>query len=169
MTNKTITNESAPKKPAEDFLDPLQNYDPKVYNDPLEKALAEETVAAIQSTPVAMVTPETRVHAALQTLANLNVSCLLVEDQGKLVGVFSDRDVLERVALEYDEVKDRPVRELMTANPVVVYESDSAAAALSIMAVSGFRHVPVTKVDGTIVGIISPQRVTEFLRKHFSS
>lgn len=169
MTNETRTNETVLKKQADDFEDPLQNYDPKVYNDPLEKALAEETVAAIQSTPVAMVTPATRVHAALQTLANLKVSCLLVEDQGKLVGVFSDRDVLERVALEYDQVKDRPVRELMTANPVVVYESDSAAAALSIMAVCGFRHVPVTKVDGTIVGIISPQRVTEFLRKHFSN
>jgi CBS domain-containing protein len=162
-----MTNETMPKKQAEEFQDPLQNYDPKVYNDPLEKALAEETVGAIQSTPVAMVTPETPVHAALQTLARLKVSCLLIEDQSKLVGVFSDRDVLERVALEYDQVKDRPVRELMTANPVVVYESDSAAAALSIMAVSGFRHVPVTKVDGTIVGIISPQRVTEFLRKHF--
>jgi CBS domain-containing protein len=164
-----MTNETIPKQQAEDFQDPLQNYDPKVYNDPLEKALAEETVGAIQSTPVAMVTPETPVHAALQTLARLKVSCLLIEDQSKLVGVFSDRDVLERVALEYDQVKDRPVRELMTANPVVVYESDSAAAALSIMAVSGFRHVPVTKVDGTIVGIISPQRVTEFLRKHFSN
>jgi CBS domain-containing protein len=164
-----MTNETIPKLQAEDFQDPLQNYDPKIYSDPLEKALAEETVGAIQSTPVAMVTPETPVHAALQTLARLKVSCLLIEDQSKLVGVFSDRDVLERVALEYDQVKDRPVRELMTANPVVVYESDSAAAALSIMAVSGFRHVPVTKVDGTIVGIISPQRVTEFLRKHFSN
>jgi CBS domain-containing protein len=164
-----MTNETTTKKQAEDFPDPLQNYDPKIYNDPLEKALAEETVAAIQSTPVAMVAPETPIHAALQTLARLKVSCLLVEDQGKLVGVFSDRDVLERVALEYDQVKDRPVRELMTANPVVVYESDSAAAALSIMAVSGFRHVPVTQVDGTTVGIISPQRVTEFLRKHFSN
>jgi CBS domain-containing protein len=161
-----MINETLPKNEIEEFQDPLQNYDSKVYKDPLEKALAEESVGAIQSTPVAMVTPETPVHAVLQTLAGLKVSCLLVEDQGKLVGVFSDRDVLERVALEYDQVKDRPVRELMTANPVVVYESDSAAAALSIMAVCGFRHVPVTKVDGTIIGIISPQRVTEFLRKH---
>jgi CBS domain-containing protein len=161
-----MVNRSARIAEPDEFQDPLQNYDPKVYNDPLEKALAEETVAAIQSSPVVKVSPDTSVRQAIEALADLRVSCLLVEDAGKLVGVFSDRDVLERVALEYEQVQDHPVRELMTANPVVVYESDSAAAALSIMAVSGFRHVPVTKVDGTIVGIISPQRVTEFLRKH---
>ena len=63
-------------------------------------------------------------------------------------------------------MKDRPVGELMTTNPIYAYESDSAAAALSIMAVSGVRHVPVTNIERKVVGIISPQRVTEFLRKH---
>ena len=42
-----------PRKEPEEFRDPLQNYDPKIYKDPLEKALAEETVVAIQCTPVA--------------------------------------------------------------------------------------------------------------------
>jgi CBS domain-containing protein len=82
------------------------------------------------------------------------------------VGVFSDRDVLDRIALEYEQVKDRPVSEFMTTDPIYAYESDSAAAALSIMAVSGVRHVPVTNIDQKVVGIVSPQRVTEFLRKH---
>ena len=68
--------------------------------------------------------------------------CLLVEEEGRLVGVFSDRDVLKKVALEYDQMKDTPVSELMTKEPVFVYESSRSAAALSVMAVSGFRHVP---------------------------
>jgi CBS domain-containing protein len=160
-----MTDKSTPAKDAEEFVDPLQNYDPKTYNDPLEKALAEETVIAIHSTPVATVTPETPVQAAVKALADLEVSCLLVAKDGKLVGVFSDRDVLDRVALEYDQVKDRPVGELMTTDPVYAYEADSAAAALSIMAVSGFRHVPVTDINQNVVGIVSPQRVAEFLRK----
>jgi signal-transduction protein with cAMP-binding, CBS, and nucleotidyltransferase domain len=157
---------NAPTKEPEEFRDPLQNYHPKTHNDPLEKALIDETVVAIQCTPVATVAPGTPVHAAVKTLAGLHVGCLLVAENGRLVGVFSDRDVLDRVALEYDQVKDRPVSELMTTDPVYVYETDSAAAALSIMAVSGFRHVPVTNIDQQVVGIVSPQRVTEFLRKH---
>jgi CBS domain-containing protein len=162
----TMSTDAVPAREPEEFRDPLQNYDPKFYKDPLEKALAEETVAAIHCTPVATITPDTPVHAAVKALAGMQVACLLVEQDGHLVGVFSDRDVLDRVALEYEQVKNRPVGELMTTDPIFVYENDSAAAALSIMAVSGVRHVPVTNIDQKVVGIVSPQRVTEFLRKH---
>jgi len=151
---------------SEEFQDPLEDFEPKVYTDPLEKALAEETVVAVQHQPVATVAPSTPVGVAIQKLASLHVACLLVEDEGRLVGVFSDRNVLDRVGLEYEEVKERPVSDLMTVDPVFVYESDSAAAALSVMAVCGFRHVPVTDVSQKVVGIVSPQRVTAFLRKH---
>lgn len=150
----------------EEFQDPLQNYDPKVYNDALEKALAEDSVAAIQYRPVAIVSPQTTIEEAIGQLVDLQVSCLLVEDEGRLVGVFSDRDVLNRVALEFEQVKNKPVSEVMTKEPVFVYESDSSAAALSVMAVNGFRHVPVTDVKQKALGIISPHRVTAFLRRH---
>ena len=137
-------------------------------NDPLEKVLAEEMVAAIQHEPYVTVTAEATVAEAIEKLAGLHVACVLVEDGGKLVGVFTDRDVLDRVALEHEAIRDRPVSEVMTANPVCVHESDSAAAALSVMAVSGYRHVPVVDLDDKIVGIVSPQRVTAFLRKYFT-
>ena len=116
-----------------------------------EKALAEETVAAIPvdagghgHTRRRRFMPPSKRSQGSTSLASW--SRIRVE----LVGVFSDRDVLERVALEYDQVKDRPVQRTDDRRtPWCVYESDSAAAALSIMAVSGFRHVPVTNVDGT--------------------
>ena len=148
-----------------EFNDPLENYDPKQYNDPLERALAEDSVLNIQATPFASVPPETPIREAVQRLAEMNVACLLVEEDGKLLGVFTDRDVLYHVALEYDQVQDRPVREVMTADPVFVRETDSAAAALCVMAVSGFRHVPVLSLNEQVLGIVSPQRVTNFLRE----
>jgi CBS domain-containing protein len=155
-----------PAKDADEFVDPLQNYDPKKYDDPLQKALAEESVTAFQTTPVATVTPDTPVDVAIEKLAGLEVACLLVVKDGRLVGVFSDRDVLKHAALEYDRIKDQPVSEIMTTDPVFVYEADSAAAALCVMAVSGFRHVPVTDIEQNVVGIVSPRRVAEFLRRH---
>jgi CBS domain-containing protein len=88
---------------------------------------------------------------------------MIADDDDRLVGVFSDRDALVRVAERYDEVKDLPVSQVMTANPVFIRNTDSAAAALCVMAVSGYRHVPVVDIDGQIVGIVSPQRVTAFL------
>jgi CBS domain-containing protein len=158
MTDPTNPTES------EEFVSPLENYDPKIYDDPIERALAEENILAIQHTPFSTVTADLPIGEAVEKLANQHVACLLVEAEGRLVGVFSDRDVLNKVALEYADLKDKPLSEVMTADPVFVYESDCAAAALSIMAVSGFRHVPITDLEGKIVGIVSPQRVATFLR-----
>lgn len=150
-----------------EFQDPLENYDPRRYGGPLERALAEETVAAIQSTPYVSIPPEMPIHEALGRLAALHVACLLVEKDDRLVGVFTDRDALDQVALEFDEVKDQPVSSVMTKDPVYVNDSDSSAAALSVMAVSGYRHVPVLGLDGKTLGIASPQRITAFLQRYF--
>lgn len=152
-----------------DFLDPLEVYDSKPYDDPLQQALADEPVAAIKSTPYASVPPTTTVGEAIRQLASLHVACLLVEKDGQLVGVFSDRDVLDKVALNYNKIKDHPLSEVMSREPIFVYETDSSAAVLAVMAVSGYRHVPILNADKKIVGIASPQRVTEFLQRYFKS
>ncbi|MHC4878119.1 MAG: CBS domain-containing protein [Planctomycetota bacterium] len=159
MSDTTETNN-------DEFQDPLDNYDPRQYDDPLEEALSEQTVASLHTQPYMSVSPETPVAEAMQKLLGEEIACLLIEDEGRLVGVFSDRNVLDRVALEYDRVKDQPVSTVMTADPVYVHESDSAAAVLTVMAVSGFRHVPVVDSEEHLVGIVSPLRVTNFLRAH---
>ncbi len=161
MTSQTPVDPSP-----DDFQDPLEDFEPKVYDDPLERALAEDKVTKINARPFTSVSPDATVQEAMRKLGELDHACLLVEEKGALVGVFSDRDVLKKVALEYGEVKDRPIREFMTADPVFVYETDSSAAALTVMAVLGFRHVPVLNLDDQIVGLISPRRVTEFLMSH---
>jgi len=152
---------------ADEFQDPLENYEPREYSDPLEEALVEEEIGTIKHVPFATILPTTPIHEAVEKLADLHVACLLVAEDDKLLGLFSDRDVLSRVAFEFDKIKDNPVSEVMTAEPIYVYENDSAVAALSVMAMCGYRHVPVMDLNDNLVGIISPQRVTDFLQEHF--
>lgn len=153
----------------EEFQDPLANYDPKDYADPVERALAEEPVTAIHHTPLTTVRPETPVGEAINLMARKGISCLLVEEAGNLIGVFSERDALMKVALDLEELYDVPVSEFMTANPIYVNETSASASALCVMAVSGYRHVPIIDLDGKIKGIVSPQRVTEFLTLQLES
>ena len=94
-------------------------------------------MGSIRNQPLTTISPDTTVSEAIGVLARIHIACLLVEQGHKLVGVFSDRDVLNKVALEYEAVKDHPVSDVMTKNPVYVYETDPAAAALSVMAVGG--------------------------------
>jgi CBS domain-containing protein len=149
-----------------EFQDPLENYDPPIYDDPLEQALASDLVTAIQSNPFSSIPPETTISDAINTLNENEIACLLVEENGKLLGVFSDRDILNKVALEYSDIKDCSVRDVMTTDPVYVFDNDSASASLYVMAVSGYRHVPVVDLEHQLVGIISPQRVVRYLREH---
>ena len=157
-----MTDESS-KSARDEFEDPLENYDPPQYRNTLEKSLTEETVAAIQSRPYTSISPDTTVEQAVGLLAFRGVACALVEEEGKLVGVFSDRDILNKVSLEYEAMKLRPVRDVMTTNPTYVHENDSSAAALCVMAVMGHRHVPVLDRDHKILGIVTPHRITSFL------
>ncbi len=148
---------------AGDFEDPLSNYEPHEYRDAIEEALAEQTVEAIPSRPYAEISPDKSVFDALRALAGLKVASLLVVEDGRLVGVFTERDVLERVALSARDLKQLTVDDVMTANPIVVHDSDSAGGALGAIAVAGYRHVPVVDVNNAVVGVISPRRVFEFL------
>lgn len=153
----------------DDFQDPLENFEPRVYDDPLEQALVEEELGCIRHEPFVAIAPDTTVGEAVKKLAGLHIACLLIAEGDKLVGVFSERDVLARVALEFEQVKDNPVSDVMTSDPIFVCENDSAVVALSVMAICGYRHVPVLDLNDNLVGIISPQRVTEFLQSHFKT
>lgn len=148
-----------------DFQDPLENYDPKSYNDPLEKAIYESPASDVQHEPYTTIAASESVATAVNKLAGDHIACLLVEEDGRLVGIFSNREVLNKVALESD-ILDRPVREVMTPEPVSVRDDDPVAATLCVMAVHGYRHVPILTSNDEIYGIVSPQRVTNFLTTH---
>ncbi len=129
-------------------------------------ALAEESADNIAATPVVQVAPSTTIRLAIAALHDSKVSSLLVVNEGKVVGIFTERDVLERVAEQYPQLADKPVSEVMTTDPTVVYETDPAAAALAAIALAGYRHVPVLGVNSKLKGILSPRRVFEFIEAH---
>ena len=151
------------------FKDPLSNFDAPGPSDPLQRALAQEPVSAIISKPVTTVDPDTSIEDAMKLMDAVEISCVLVTADDRLVGVFTERDVLYKVADRYHQIKDQAVSQVMTRDPIIVYETDSAATALCVIAVSGIRHVPVLDVDGRLVGVVSPRRVTGFLQDHFTA
>ena len=146
-----------------DFEDPLENYDPVEYSSALEQALAEECVTEITFQPFATVTPTTSIRDAIGQLRSQEISSLLVVEGQNLVGIFTERDVLEEVALQFSLLGDHPVSDVMTKDPFVVYETDAAGAALAAIAIAGYRHVPVVNTSGKLLGVVSPQRVFAFM------
>jgi CBS domain-containing protein len=95
------------------------------------------------------------------------MGCLLVEDGGKLIGIFTERDILTKlVGTGYDPGKVS-VDGVMTRNPETLTPEDPIAFALQLMSVGGFRHVPLVDSEGRPVGILSVKDIVDYLAEHF--
>jgi CBS domain-containing protein len=136
-------------------LQDLTQLDRPAARDRIERSLMEDPVSVLQPRqPITLPTTAT-VKEALQTLLARDVGALLVVDgEGKLQGIFSERDLLLKVAGDQADYADRPVRELMTPKPETVTAGDTLAFALHKMDVGGYRHLPVLDQDRP-VGVVS--------------
>ncbi len=134
--------------------------------DPLKSALMKRTAAEILARPFVTAPPTMPVRQAIDLMGEKGIGCLLVVEGDALVGMFSERDVLDKVAEDYPASGERTVGEVMTSNPTVVYDTDPAAAALCVMAACGYRHVPVLDLNEKITGVVSPLRMLTFIQEH---
>jgi CBS domain-containing protein len=106
------------------------------------------------STTVHVVTPETTVIEAVDTMCAAHVGALLVVRGDKLVGVFSERDLMTRVVLDQRDPASTHVGEVMTPEAISVSLDASAHDAMALMTSRRVRHLPVT--DGRrIAGVVS--------------
>ena len=151
-----------------EYEDPLSKYDPPSLEDALEASLREDTVRSLHTTPFAAVTPQTTVQEVLSLMSERAIGCVMITENDQLLGIFSERDVLMKIADNYVHMKNLPIDQIMTRHPVSVYETDTPAKAMNLMAVGSFRHIPVLDVDEKVVGIVGPTRITAYLRKYFS-
>ena len=81
-------------------------------------------------------------------MKNSNSGCALVVERGKLVGIFTEHDVLKKVNGGGD-LTAATVKELMSRNPETLHEEDSVAEALNKMSLGRYRHIPFKRADGT--------------------
>lgn len=108
--------------------------------------------------------PKMTILEAAKIMAAKSVGALpVVDENGKLVGILSERDIVRRVvALEKDPASTL-VEEAMTPKPITVKPDYTLADALRIMAQIGIRHLPVVDDSGNLVGIISVKDVENAL------
>ena len=98
--------------------------------------------------------PQTTVREAAKLMTERKIGAIMVVESGRLVGIFSERDVLGRVVARGLDPDKTSLRETMTPNPLTVGPEDSPSAALEMMAQRGFRHLPVVEGE-RIVGMVS--------------
>ena len=103
------------------------------------------------------VSPESSVRDAIAAMKDDPLGAVVVTQDGAVAGIFTERDVLKRIAGQ-PQLLSSPVSAYMTADPVVLHEDDLMAVALNKMGDGGFRHIPITR-DGQLVGMVTARDV----------
>jgi CBS domain-containing protein len=115
------------------------------------------TVAAIlqnKGGEVVQIRSTDNVLAAVRLLSERRIGCVPVVDDGQVVGIFSERDLVYKLAEQGPAVLDQPVASVMTAPAITISQDTAVMAGLSMMTQRRIRHLPVVQ-DGAIVGLVS--------------
>src|SRR4051794_27337905 len=124
----------------------------------LGKAIRENRVGHLDLTEYVTTTEDTPVREVVDLMRRLNRTTTLVTRDGALRGIFTERDVLHKVALQ-PAALDAPVRELMTPAPRVIGPQASILSALRVMNEGHFRDIPIVGEDGRVLGNLTDNSV----------
>ncbi len=108
------------------------------------------------------ISPDTLVYNALEIMVEKNVSALLITENGKLTGIFTERDYARKVILKGKASKETKIGEIMTRDLITVASETSIDACMRLMSGKHIRHLPVVD-NGQLTGIISIGDVVKYI------
>ena len=123
-----------------------------------------EVLAVKEHQTVHTVSPSDTVATAVGVMSKFKIGALPVVDNDRLLGIFSERDVLVRIVNEGLDPKTTLVSRVMTGNPEHVAPSTTVEDAMRLMRTKGFRHLPVVDHE-RLVGLLSIRDVNEWLTR----
>jgi CBS domain-containing protein len=139
----------------------------------LAKWLRRDKVSSLRLRDVCRVSPRESIAQVVRTMVGCKTGFALVVDganggtsASKLVGIFTERDFVNRVVAAGLDVS-LPVEHVMTVGPKAVRHTSTVHSAVEMMEAGGYRHLPVIGEDGQPVGVLSVKDVVRYLVEYF--
>ena len=127
--------------------------------------LETETVAQAHPARPVCAAPQDSIRRILRLLKEENTGAVMLCEEQRLVGIFTERDVLRVLA---DDIPlDRPIASVMISNPVTLRPNDTLARAIALMSAGGFRRLPIVDRRGKVLGLLKVSGVLRYLVEHF--
>ena len=134
----------------------------------LEGALLNDAVNVLApSEPIRLPATATVHEAITKMLANRRAAVVIVDGDGRLIGIFTERDVLIRVLGQGRDVGNTRVGEVMTRDPEALSAQDRICYAVNRMNNAGYRTVPLVDAERRPIGIVTVSDVVKWLAEIF--
>lgn len=134
----------------------------------LDESLLNEPVSALPYVPPVLVDPDTTVADAIGRMRENKTGCVLVRQENSAIGIFTERDLLNRVLgprLDLDQTK---IGSVMTPDSETLMVDAPIAFALNLMGEGAFRRLPLIDESGQPVGMLSVKHIVQYLAEFFS-
>lgn len=128
----------------------------------VERVVMKDRIESLVPREPLIVGPDTTVGRILEQFVARSVGCAVIVSNREVVGIFTERDVLDRLNIDAASLGDRPISEFMTSPVETVGLDDRVAFALHKMDLGGYRHLPVMS-EGRIAGYISVRDILTHL------
>jgi CBS domain-containing protein len=128
----------------------------------LGEGILGSAIRALEPRKAVTIPESTPIRDAIRLMLEREIGAVLVERDGRAVGIFTERDVLRRVVFAgLDQA--RSVGDVMTADPETLGLDDGIAFALNKMIVRGYRHVPIVDAEDRPLAVLSLREVVSYV------
>jgi CBS domain-containing protein len=133
-------------------------------DDEFTTHLLQDRLVDLEAREVPVVGPRDPVAFAIHKMQELRTGCALVKIGEQVVGIVTDRDILNKAAGERADLNAITVGQTMTPDPVVLRGDDTLAVALHKMSIGEFRHIPLL-IEGRVDRVVSIRDVFKHVSK----
>ena len=128
----------------------------------LEKNLEDVQIDRLDLSDFVSADIGTSVKTVVEAMRTSDHNCAIVTDRGDLIGIFTDHDILMKIADNF-ETWHRPIDDFVRPSPFTVNGKDSLRTALILMDEKQFRNIPVLDDQGQLVGNLTHHALIEYL------
>jgi CBS domain-containing protein len=133
----------------------------------LDRRLLEDPITVLQPRPAVVVEPTQAVADVAARMADEGQGCVVVVENERLAGIFTESDLLKRVVAAGKNPADVTVGDVMTGRPEFAMNEDTLGYALHKMAVGRLRHLPVVDDEGRPIGMLTQREGVRYLAGFF--
>jgi CBS domain-containing protein len=144
-------------------MHPLRDLDVPRPTEGLQKHIMQDAVSHLNLAHPVNVSVDDSVARTIELMKQHRVGCALVLEGEKLAGIFTERDILFKLAGAEQNLERVTMRQVMIPDPAKLEADDTMAAALHKMSVGGFRHLPVVTSDDALLGVVSIKDILGYL------